>query len=332
MTSRILLSCVAVLCGAALAACGDPSVAGAPPGEEGSGQATSMVEGTAAGADGRLFVREGTFTAQSATKPWSSWWLPLWDDFLFAPRDGEPAPLQRYDSYTSRALNRPTSAAAYEHDKLYVDHGDGWAGRCSAWAFASILAPEPRAPVDRGGVHFRVSDLKALLVESFDNVEGITQIGVRNRGLWSDDFMDIHPDRLHRVLQAELFQGGRPLIIDTDPGAEVWSLPVYRVTTIVTRDRTRSDLVHVRTFLTGASAHVDDLEYVGTLDEKHEYDYDLRGAWYDGGWFLVTGGEWTGSSRQDHPDYVIVMPHAPVQRSSLNTEIDVATVQKIVGP
>lgn len=334
MTDRIRLSLTVLTCGVALAACSDLTTFCAQEQETGSVQEkeTGPIQGTiyktATELYGPLHVQEGTFTEKATIKPWSSYWFPSSDDFLWAVRDGKPSPLERYDAYSGQVLNQPTSAVGYERDHLYDSTAEGWAGRCGAWALASILAPEPSQPVDCGGVHFRVADLKALLVESFDNVDGLSQIGVSNKGHWDDVYTDIAPDQLHRIIQAELFQKRLPFIIDSDPGIEVWNTPIYDVKTTVTRDNARTDLVHVHTLLGGASLHVTDLDATGTIEEWHDYTYDLHGAW-DQSDFLVTSGEWTDRSRQDHPDNVLLKP-ITWQRTSLNPEVRVATVQGLL--
>jgi hypothetical protein len=341
MIHRILASVVALVCGAAALACSEPRTSTAvekdtvratstPPATDANGvQAPAKLYKTATEVYGPLSVQEGTVSAEASITPWSSYWFPFRDDFLFAPRSGQGSPLQRHDAYTARALGWSTTATTYEHDHLYDNQAESWAGRCGAWALASILAPEPRTPLTRNGVYFRVSDQKGLLIETFDQVTGLTQIGVRYEGRWDDDYADIYPNDFHRVLQAELIQGKRPIIIDSDAGIEVWHQPLYKVTTTIQRDSSRGDLVHVSTFVTGASAHVADIDFTGTLDEKREYTYDLHGSWSHGS-FDVTSGEWTDRSRWDHPDYVILMPQT-VQRSSTNPEVVVSAVDQILG-
>jgi hypothetical protein len=129
---------------------------------------------------------------------------------------------------------------------------------------------------------------------------------------------------------AELFQNRRAFIIDKDPGPEVWNEPVYKAVTRVSRDAQARDVVHVRTVVFVASSHVNDLDYVGTQTTTREYTYDLRGYWDRSGRFIVLAGAWTGSSRWDHPDFVMLRPDNP-KRQSLNKEIDVATVDAILG-
>lgn len=41
----------------------------------------------------------------------------------------------------------------------------GWYGICHAWAPVSLLEPEPRCPVEKNGVTFRVLDMKALITQ-----------------------------------------------------------------------------------------------------------------------------------------------------------------------
>lgn len=273
-------------------------------------------------------VTAGEFTAQSSIKPWSSWWFPASDDFLYAEKNGIPSPLQKYDTYTSLFLNRTTNAAGHERENAEGDH-DSWAGLCYAWALASIMEPEPQTPRIYGSVRFEVGDLKALLLKTYEAVTDVPIIGDRNDNSWDDVYADVVPFSFHQVLLTELFQNRRPFIIDRDAGHEVWNMPVYKATTKISADQEVGDKVHVRTVIFVATSDVTDYDYVGTEATTREYTYDLYGKWKSNQ-FTVTGGSWTGNSRADHPDFIILQPNT-VQRASLNPDIDVNVVDTIVG-
>ncbi|MDI1435494.1 hypothetical protein [Polyangium sorediatum] len=276
----------------------------------------------------KLLLPEGEFSAEATIKPWSSWWFPTSDDFLFAGKNGL-APLQKYDLYSRTVLSKTTKAATYEREKLYNAHADSWSGLCYAWALASILEPEPNKPVDHGALHFGVADLKALLLKTYEAATDAPILGDRNDGAWNDNYADILPHTFHRVLVAELFKKRRPFIIDRDAGHEVWNLPVYKAITNIKRDATARDLVHVRTVLFVVTPDVKTYDYVGTEMTTREYTYDLRGAW-EGRRFVVRDGVWTENSRWDHPDFVMLHSDQ-VKRASYNPEIDVETVDAILG-
>jgi hypothetical protein len=278
---------------------------------------------------GPLYVKSGELTAESTTKPWSSWWFPVWQDTLFArTSDGDPAPLEKYDRYCRKALWKNTSAAEFERTQIYDARAEGWGGLCHAWALASIMTAEPARGVTRNGIHFTVADLKALLLKTYENVPDLKHFGRRNFGNWDDNYADIAPDQFHSLLQAELFKKGLPFLMDYDAGEEVWYAPVWKASTRITQDKKQPDVVHVETWLLSASADVDK-NYVGTQAVSRRYTYDLVGTWQADQRFLVKSGQWTDRSRWDHPDYLIAKPET-VKRASRNSQIDAAVVDAIV--
>ena len=276
-----------------------------------------------------LVVAEGEFTAQATMTPWSSWWYPMWDDFLYAERNGIPSPLEKYDNYAHLYFNRTTTAAAVERNVAERSHADSWAGLCYAWALASIMEPEPQTARTFGSLSFEVGDLKALLLKTYEAVKDVRVVGDRNDDAWDDVYADVSPNYFHEVLTVELFQNKRPFIIDRDAGYEVWNMPIYKAATKITRDPTASNTVHVRTVIFVATTDVKNYDFVGTEATTREYTYDLQGRWR-GNQFVVQGGAWTGTSRADHPDFLILRPDK-VDRATVNPEIDIAIVDAILG-
>src|SRR5438105_3946571 len=74
---------------------------------------------------GSLSVREGEFEAESAHKPWSSWWYPIKDKYLFQKNHGL-SPLEKYDTYLARAHGVSGAATQYERDNVYDPNANGW--------------------------------------------------------------------------------------------------------------------------------------------------------------------------------------------------------------
>jgi hypothetical protein len=274
-------------------------------------------------------VSEGEYTAQATLTPWSSWWFPTYDDFLYAEQNGVPAPLQKYDTYAKLFFNRTTSAAAKEREVAESDHQESWAGLCYAWALASIMEPEPKTPRVYGSLRFEVGDLKALLLKTYEAVKDVRMVGDRNDNSWDDVYADVSPHYFHQVLLAELFQKQRAFIIDRDAGHEVWNMPIYRATTKITRDAAVREVMHVRTVIFVATPDVKEYDFVGTQATTREYTYDLRGKWRNNQ-FFVEGGSWTGASRADHPDFILLPPDK-VERATQNPELDIAIVDSILG-
>ncbi len=273
------------------------------------------------------YINAGERTAEAEKKPWSSWWYPHWQDTLFEGKNEERATLEKYDAFAAM-LNRPTTAAEYERTKLYDPRAVSWSGLCDAWAIASIMEPEPTQSIRRGNTIFRVGDLKALILKTYEKIPSLTNIGSRFNGEWDDEYADVSPDQLHHVIETELIAKHRAFIIDEDAGPEVWNEPAWKVTTRVEHVEGQPHIARVRTWLFLASPHVEDRDFVGTVNDSREYTYDLEGDW-EGERFHVRGGRWTDRSQWDHPDYAIILPER-IQRGSFNPQIDPAVVDLIL--
>jgi hypothetical protein len=190
------------------------------------------------------------------------------------------------------------------------------------------MEPEPKKHVTVAGVSFRVGDLKALLLKTYEAVDSLRIYGQRFEGKWDSVYEDIFPDQFHRFMQAELFQKKLPFIMDYDAGIEVWNTPVWKAQTDITADASDPTIMHVKAMLVTAIPHVKDINYIGSEQIIREYTYDLYGAKQADGSFLVKTGIWTDRSRWDHPDYVAPRPES-VARKSFNTVIDINVVNKI---
>ena len=336
MASRCLLSLAVVVSAVSITGCG-----GADPPPDSAEKDSSDLElragdpragdlaSVATDVYGPLYVQAGNFTGEATPKAWSSWWYPTREDTLFRSKSGVLSPLEKYDRYVREVLRRSSSAAEFERKNLYDPYAAGWSGLCDAWAIASIMEPEPTHDIIRHGIRFTVGDQKALLIKTYEDVQGLRLIGQRNDAQWDSVYADIYPDQFHIVLKAELLDGGRPFIMDHDAGIEVWNTPVWKAIVEVKEDPTDAATVHVRTTVVTASPFVDDRDYTGTLEVTRTYTYDLVGAWEADRRFKVTSGRWTDRSRWDHPDFVIPKPTSLTQKSR-NTEINVDVVSAIL--
>ena len=304
------------------------------PGEVSPGRRDEELS-TATAAFGPLIVRGGEESHEAAVKPWSAWWYPVRDTALFEGNKPGESPLEKYDLYMKKVHHEDPGAAAFERDNLYDPRASGWEGHCNAWSLASVMEAEPVAPVIRGGVSFGVGDQKALLIKSYESVPGIRQFGQRYDGDRFSVYEDIYPDQLHRVIQDQLVDKGRPFIIDKEPGVAVWNFPIWKADTVIRPDTTDASRVHVTLWLHGASPFVSDPEFKGTLPLVFRYTYDLVGEPVDlplGRSLRVVWGEWTGESRDYHPDFVTVLPDAR-EHSSRNEKIRNDIVYEIIsGP
>ena len=279
-------------------------------------------DGDATRAFGRALVREGKFVAEASTRPWSGWWYPAYSTYLFEGNGSELSPLQKYDQWVSKTKGITSRAAEYERQHLYNPHAGDWAGLCDAWAIASIMEREPdRTEVTVDGIRFGVGDMKALLVETYEDVQGLKQFGQRYNGQRGDDFNDIYPDQFHRVLQEEIFEKRRPFVMDIDPGVEVWNYPVFQAAIQITRDNQDSHIMHVQTDVGMADLYASDHDERGALVTGRTYTYDLYGIPQTDGSFDVRAGMWMGTSLDDHPDFVTVLPTERPVRGSRNLDV-----------
>ena len=278
---------------------------------------------------GKAVVYEGDTSAESATRPWSSWWFPLNDTYMFEKRDGVLSPLEKYDQYSLKAHSVLSSAAFFEKTHIYNPEATSWEGHCNAWAIASITEPEPILPKTVQGITFGVGDQKALIVKAYEYAEGGDYYGQRFTGDRDSVFDDMYPDQFHRFLQVELFENGRAFIMDKDPGIPVWNTPVYQAQIKAVRDSSDPHVMHMVTWLVGVGTSVPTYDYVGTLKIDFEYTYDLYGHPRTDGGLDVEFGVWTGESVNYHPDFVTAIRKKPVPVSG-NKELNWAFVKEIL--
>ena len=280
---------------------------------------------------GTLIVKPGQTQATWTKKPWSSWWYPLNETTLFESSGTDLATLQKYDLYNQKAHGTASTAAAYEKQYIYDPQASGWEGLCNAWATAALMEPEPTQPITKQGITFGVADQKALLLKTYEEVPGLKVYGQRYDGNPGDDYADIYPDQFHLVMLSELFEKGRPFIIDKEAGVPVWNEPVYSALTTITADPRDTSLLHVDTWLSWADSGDVPPDFVGTRKVNHEYTYDLHADALPDGSYQVYYGEWTGDSVKEHPDFVTIVPDHPVQHMSLNSQIDSSVVSEILS-
>lgn len=277
---------------------------------------------------GALKVSEGDFTGTTKIIPWSSWWFPTKDSFLFLNENSnELAPLQKYDLYVEKTQGESPASALFEQMEIYDPSEVNWAGLCHAWAVASVLHVEPRFNVMRKEINLSVGDQKALILKSYENVGDLKIYGSRYNGEFNDKFEDVYPDQFHRFVQVHLFEKKMPFLMDYDPSFPVWTVPVYNIKFKI--EKISESSASVKAWVTIVSPFVDSPNFVGTKKSVKAYEYNLSGKWV-GEELHVTSSEWINESKFDHPDFLIAYPTG-VKRSSLNKKIDNKLVDEMVG-
>lgn len=253
--------------------------------------------------------------------PWSGYWYPKRKNDLF--RD-ELSPLAKLDNAASRS-GLSIKSAEWERS-AYSPNDAEWTGLCDAWALAAVQTAEPKKALRYQDVLFTVSDLKALLVKKY---EGSLPIVYGNRyfGTFETDgeIQDLRPEAFHRIAEVVIGEQGHAIVVDDDPGPEVWSKPMHRMRWVVTEDpnnptaylvtaypllvKSRNDVSDVLTMPQDMKAPV--YEYRLYVDKAQEKD----------GKYLVIYGEWIGKSLSEHPDMVFLPNKDPSAIRPLNPEI-----------
>jgi hypothetical protein len=286
---------------------------------------------------GPLLVREGELSGGTTVMPWTGYWLPDWDTYLFESKNGDLSPLEKYDAFVEKIHGQPSDAANYERNRLdrnFVGLSDG---HCDAWALAAIMAPSPTHCAKIRGIEFSISDLRSLLVDSYEKYTILKTFGFNNR---TSDMKkpEMYPDQFQKAIEAEVIEKQRPLIIDWDHSSQVWNVPVDEATFQMERDSSDPHVMHVTAFITAVSAATENAiaktpEYDGPpVEVNYIYTYDLYGEPQTDGSLLVRGGEWTGRSAEDHPDYVAsIDDSASTEHSSLNPQVSTEMVNEILA-
>lgn len=269
------------------------------------------------GADGALFITPPSQpdTGSVSQPVWGGSWYPYSQNGTARkPTPSEYSPLEKYDLANHDPIFKATNWELQKSNEL---RDISWAGHCNGLAAASTMAKEPIRGVWYNGVYFTVDDIKALLIEAWQ--DGGTSIGGRCASqeiaydsigrILDNTCRDTNPATFHILLTNFLGRFRKPLIIDTDSGYPVWNYPIvsYEVkfkTDLTTQDATR--------WLFGASK--DTYEYnpmaksfiyyqtqiVLSTGVKKIYEYILEINEYN----RVIGGEWFRNGKTDHPDFI----------------------------
>lgn len=277
-----------------------------------------------------LKVMEGQFTYESDKTPWSAWWYPYQNkEFTSINRNDGYSILQKLDLYASAFHRQNIQSHTTELNAINSSMYDSWSGLCHAWAVASILHPEPKYnrlfKLRYSDLVFSIADQKALLAKSYEGVAGLKMYGTRFNGEFDDRYEDINPAKFHLLLEHHLKNLKKPFLMDYDPSYPVWTVPAYKATTTIkTINRTT---VKVITWLTYASSFVESQSFIGTMPVSKRYEYELVGS-FSGNQFTVKDGSWTGESRRDHPDYILLYPEN-ITRKSYNKYIHGTMIDNI---
>jgi PKD repeat protein len=266
--------------------------------------------------------------------PWAGYWWPLnqGQTALGYYPHGAPGPLAKYDLYVEAKYGGDSRAKEWELANQYMPGAPGWFGHCHAWAAASVLEDEPRSTLNKEGIIFYVGDLKALLTECYYNNMVDLQVGTRfdPTNFPSHPYEDIYPNDFTIILRRWIKDMGAPLVMDYEPGPEVWNHPFYRYDMTFTPSGVpnRVDVTCTVWHVTDG-VHPDHLSDVTSASVfTYTYQYWLT---VDTGGDIVPGPTASGWYSSRHPDF-LWHPAVPVQTNPyLNCQIVGEILGKKVG-
>ena len=170
-----------------------------------------------------------------------------------------------------------------------------WWGICHAWAPVAIMEPEPKYPVTRNGVTFKVNDIKALITLVYNRSsskfvslrcnkdEDDIDYDLYNRPSSDDpECKDTNPGTYHVLIANYLGLMGESFVEDRTFDAEVWNQPLrsYKVTKL--------EEISAR----DANLKIGVPEEGPTPDQIVSFDGDLEeGNWHHEGPYAVVPGK-----------------------------------------
>ncbi len=272
-------------------------------------------------AGGMMMAQDGTDAAETPVRPWNGFWWPnryaamisgaatlrldpplsYWPDW-----DGFFSPFEKYAQAVGE--NSRGNLYTWEYNHHYNPQAESWEGHCNGWAAAAVIEPEPREPGEMESVFFRIGDKKALLTEMHQ----------------ADPFFKLFDSNtddaamFHEVLVQYVKTLGKPLIVEIDPGREVWNYPCYKYEMSWSDEGNRR---HVAlTIYLAMDNESPDSTSLNSTPVSYTYDLILDGD-------TIVGGEWTGDSISFHPQYLWF----PTDRHAANPFLEWDHVSSIVG-
>lgn len=230
-------------------------------------------------------------------------------------------------------------ASTWEKDTTATLKNIKWSGHCNGLAAASIMVAEPIKDVTYKGVLFTVNDIKALLIESWQNSYG-KAVGKRcekqnieydsNGRMLDDNCRDVSPATFHILLTNFLGRFHKPILVDVESGYEVWNSPIITYDVLAKQSLS---LQSATMWLTGTAMDFYAYNPKATQwiyfqtqvtfsdNKKKTYEYILERD--DSG--QIIGGEWFRESKKNHPDFI----WRPTKPNPENPYIDLQKVQDI---
>jgi hypothetical protein len=232
-----------------------------------------------------------TISGRATATPWSGYWWPMLNTYTYKLYNS-PGPMTRYDAY-SRATGRTVGAYRWEYgNHRTTDAANDWWGHCHAWSAAAMMEPQPYGTT-KAGVYFSQDDAEGLYSETYHRIVGWMYGTQYSTGGSSEAYRDVYPVHFDNMVRYWIGQQKVPLMMDFDPGNQVWNYPVYAFSRSSTWSGNKE---YVTMKLTNARPYYG---YNGTASQTRTFYYTLQSG---------TNGSWSnpsGSSVNTHPDYII---------------------------
>ncbi len=258
------------------------------------------------------------------SKPMSGGYYPESTGGTDVAVNGKTA-LAKYDE----VFNGEGKAQAWEREK-HVS-GPAWAGHCNGFSAAGQRHPkEPSKTVVKNGVTFDPRDIKALMAEihmsaDYEFLGGARcelaappSVASRADPTIMGDCEDINPGTLHAAVGNWIGRKKHVLIIDQYSGEQVWNYPLVKYessSAVVSETEAKrmvtaggsdyifnpqaAKFVAVTMKLVYVEAQKSEIlgkRYLAEMPLSYVLELNAQGE--------ILGGEWTGQSQKEHPDFL----------------------------
>lgn len=195
----------------------------------------------------------------------------------------------------------------------YRPDAESWEGFCHNWAPAAldpVAGLVTNVSMVYGGVAFGVGDLRELVNFTYPSPDA-TFIGTRNYGSKPDEKVFDAVD-LHNIFTEYIGPGKPGVVMDVEPGTEVWNQPFYRYK-MDTTDATDAEAVRDKIPEGGRAVHVD-LRAWYAVEGQYRYEGSVYSRTLDWSYYLVmddsdrvVGGAWDEAAGNSKiPDFAWV--------------------------
>ncbi len=237
---------------------------------------------------------------------WSGYWWPTAKREILQP-------LAKYDRLTG------ARSVAWEKANNPANV-PGWVGLCHGWSAAAVMEEEPTRPLQVGDQRLGVGDQKAWLSLAHGG-DVANFYGLRYDGP-GDDPNDMAPEVLWEALRTSIREQKTAIVLDLEPGVEVWNYPAYAYR--VEASKVRRNLYRGKIYVWLADDHVP-ADFVGVKRLVQAFPFEIQAA--ADGTPLQGTGRWIGSAAKSHPDFAWV----PYLVRSGNDELSYEKVCELLG-